>query len=1286
MHMQLSVSTLLCSLLFVGAISTNVQGQLARYDFQDVVSASQVAGNFHLSDLSISSGTIAFQNGNDDGGTKIGFASAWNQGAFDANGKYLSFSCWPATGYTLSLTDLQFRFGRTTTGPTAVTIQWSNDGFASFSTTILNNAAVSSTNTAALDAFSITQSLPTSTQDTIQFRIWGHNASGTGNLRFNNFRLFGQLQAPSPVIQLQPDTLRNFAAFVGAGPSASQSTQVSGSALASAGQLSMNAAGTDFELSTDNQSFSSQLQLAHPQGNMAATTVYVRLKSGLAAGTYNGQSIGLSGGGAPARSLVVSGRIAQAAAGLLRVLADSVVFGNLSAGQKDSSSFWVYNDGVDSLRASTRTFAVFGHRSFYTADSILRIPPGDSLRLWVYFEPVHNLTNKSVLYLDARTGSGPIAIPLKGSCTYSNAYYNATQGLSGQALLVALHNISGSPYQNLGYSGTNNARLRMFGIIDNWKVNGREPAHGAAYKNECVYTGRTISYELAAFNTGTLNNAPYQMNTEHTWPQSMGAGTDPMQSDLHHLFITDGPTNSARGNKPLGAVSSPTLTYTGGSQANTTTFEPRDAHKGMAARALLYFAMRYGDRGTTDFSWFSPTQADILAWHFLYPPDAVERRRNDDVQTYQLNRNPFIDHPDFLRRMGPLAATVSLPDPHALFHPDSILPGTVTQREARSYHFPIINSGNDTLQITNIQVSGSGLSYGGASSLQILPGERHVLAVEMQFGAQGGSSGTLQFNTNVPGKASVSVPVLAEVRANRWNGTGSWTQAARWSGGFVPDAQSEPLLESGQVTLGDTLSLRGLQVAVGATLRIAGGGGMRTLGRLENNGTIELADGASLLPADTNSLRGTGTYVVSRKGQQGNLKVNFWSAPVAQQQLATVFSGVTPSDIRLFNHGGSSGSDWMPVAGQMTAARGYSVVGGDSAVFSGTIHHGDYTAATNTGSGYYLIGNPYPAPLDAAAFLAENGPNGNQRISGALYFWAQQSNATGSNFAAGDYATWAGGTGVAGSGSNQGSANPNGQIGLAQGFFVQAGPAAGPIRIKPNMRSTLLNTQFFRSSGQIGRLWLKAVASDGAFSQTALVFRHDATAGIDPAYDAPRFTGAAPLLLSSQLQQATYAIQALPWPSSADSISLSLQLQGSKEVQLSIDSLAGIDSSFYLYLEDLYSGQVYDLRRQSPQFQLSAGQFNDRFVLHFGENLPTHIRTTSATTADFRSWVQDDKLWVDRLPAGALVRILNSNGQCMHEARFTGQPLWWDLPTGGPQLWILQVQSPRGVQVRKVIG
>ena len=39
----------------------------------------------------------------------------------------------------------------------------------------------------------------------------------------------------------------------------------------------------------------------------------------------------------------------------------------------------------------------------------------------------------------------------------------------------------------------------------------------------------------------------------------------------------------------------------------------------------------------------------LLQWHRADPPDAFEKRRNDVIfERWQHNRNPFIDHPEWV--------------------------------------------------------------------------------------------------------------------------------------------------------------------------------------------------------------------------------------------------------------------------------------------------------------------------------------------------------------------------------------------------------------------------------------------------------------------------------------------------------------------------------------------------------------------------------------------------------------------------------------------------------------
>jgi len=215
-----------------------------------------------------------------------------------------------------------------------------------------------------------------------------------------------------------------------------------------------------------------------------------------------------------------------------------------------------------------------------------------------------------------RPGTGENNEPLPGSDMYSSC-----EGLNNKELVAQLREISA--YQ-VGVDYTEARRL-MFTKIDN--VGGEV---------ECVYTGRK----------GQYNQIPSDrdMNCEHTWPQSLGA-TGVAKSDLFHLFPTDSKANSTRGSLPFGTVSSPTW-ENGGSKCDGKVFEPRPEHRGNVARAIFYFAVRYGK--TIDAS----EEAALRVWNKEDPVDETERGRCNKIENVQHNRNPFIDHPEFADRIN----------------------------------------------------------------------------------------------------------------------------------------------------------------------------------------------------------------------------------------------------------------------------------------------------------------------------------------------------------------------------------------------------------------------------------------------------------------------------------------------------------------------------------------------------------------------------------------------------------------------------------------------------------
>jgi endonuclease I/fibronectin type 3 domain-containing protein len=214
-------------------------------------------------------------------------------------------------------------------------------------------------------------------------------------------------------------------------------------------------------------------------------------------------------------------------------------------------------------------------------------------------------------------------------------YYNAAEGLSGDALRTALRDIIDG-HNSLSY---NAAKDRLWDTVDN---------QGGFV--QCIYTGRTST---------NLNPDTNSMNAEHTWPQSRGAGSTPPRSDLHHLFVTDAEWNSRRGSLIFRTVPNPTATSPIGAKVNSSVgFEPPDETKGDVARACFYFHVRYNlplndslaflngnDNNTADN--YMAVLSDMLDWHDQDPPSSFETTRNDRVFTIQNNRNPFIDRPEF---------------------------------------------------------------------------------------------------------------------------------------------------------------------------------------------------------------------------------------------------------------------------------------------------------------------------------------------------------------------------------------------------------------------------------------------------------------------------------------------------------------------------------------------------------------------------------------------------------------------------------------------------------------
>ena len=268
-------------------------------------------------------------------------------------------------------------------------------------------------------------------------------------------------------------------------------------------------------------------------------------------------------------------------------------------------------------------------------------------------------------------------VTLRGSFSTgggTSGYYAGVNSSSSSALRSSLHPVI-DDHTRFPYTAS---------TTDTWDVLNQAD-------QDPLNTGRVLDiYKNTPYTKVAGGNNFY--NREHTWPNSLGfpndGTTNSAYTDMHMLMVADITYNSARSNKPYDNCSSscteyPTTNYNGrgggsgsypgnSNWTNASVFEVWNAMKGNVARAMFYMDLRYEGgtnavsgsaepdlRLTSTLSLVTQTSGNasvgymgklstLLLWHQQDPVDEHERLRNDLIFSYQGNRNPFVDHPEWV--------------------------------------------------------------------------------------------------------------------------------------------------------------------------------------------------------------------------------------------------------------------------------------------------------------------------------------------------------------------------------------------------------------------------------------------------------------------------------------------------------------------------------------------------------------------------------------------------------------------------------------------------------------
>ncbi|MFN8134350.1 MAG: fibronectin type III domain-containing protein [Bacteroidales bacterium] len=113
---------------------------------------------------------------------------------------------------------------------------------------------------------------------------------------------------------------------------------MSGSYLTGAPGIITVTGTADFEISVDNNTFLNSLSIPYSSPDLVNTTIYVRLKAGLPAGSYNNELITHAGGGAVSVAVTCSGSISLAPLAPVALSATQVTSNSFTANWNASAA------------------------------------------------------------------------------------------------------------------------------------------------------------------------------------------------------------------------------------------------------------------------------------------------------------------------------------------------------------------------------------------------------------------------------------------------------------------------------------------------------------------------------------------------------------------------------------------------------------------------------------------------------------------------------------------------------------------------------------------------------------------------------------------------------------------------------------------------------------------------------------------------------------------------------------------------------------------------------------